>query len=310
MARCSYLGMPDDPTTAHEFASDGNLCYHALPAAPPNAAHQKAFCLADQHIYCPILLQAEKKPLPTNVILLENKVRFWENTSNRRVVPTVLVLLVVSLLVGVLSLTGILSPARAVREGPTTVKSDSPTIVATSSSLSIGSSDLTVEPTNNPNGTEVFCTPPDGWSVYTVIPTDSIYRLSLIYGVSVADLETANCLAEGDSIRPGDLIYVPLFLTSTPTVLILTNTSTPRPTSTSRIIPFYSATPTEENRPPPPAPTPIPPTASPQPSNTPVPPTPTTPFEPATPTSPPETIIPTEPTSAPETPETPTIASP
>ena len=293
MARCSYLGMPDDPTTALEFASDGNFCYHALPAAPPNAAHQKAFCLTDQHIYCPILLHAEKKPLPQNVALLKNKVSFWENPANRRIILTVLVLLFSSILVGVLSLTGILSAASAVPDGTITVNSDSPTIVATNNSLSIGSSDLTAEPTSDQNRTEVVCTPPDGWSLYTVIPTDSIYRLSLIFGISVAQLEAANCLAEGDSIRPGDLMYVPLFLTSTPTVIILTNTSTPRPTSTSRIIPFYSATPTEEFQSNPP--TPIPPTAPPQPTNTPVPPAPTTPPEPATPTSPPEPTATTAP---------------
>jgi hypothetical protein len=297
MTRCSYLGLQEDPTTALDFPSDGNFCQHALPAAPPSPAHQKAFCLSEQHISCPVFLLAEKRPLPEDAAFINNKPIQPKNSVYQ--LPVVLLLLIVATLGSFFAITGRPSPARVLAESNALLESAPTFDVLTGSSLSANSSDSMTEPTGTLNSTRIACPPPAGWELYTVIPTDSIYRLGLIFGISVTELEKANCL-ENAILRPGDQIYVPSIPTRTPLP-----TSTPRP----RYIPFYSPTPEEEEvKPNPPAsvpPTAVPPTALP--INTPIPAVPTSP--PAVkPTDPPKepTPIPAPTESKPDKPGKPT----
>ena len=136
-----------------------------------------------------------------------------------------------------------------------------------------------------PQPTVKVCGPPPGWVIYIVKPGDTLYRLSRILGVTVADLQLANCLSNPSAIQAGMPLYVP-FLPITPTF-------TPTRTSTKTSIP-PSITPV------PPSPTfthtPVPP------SFTPVPPTPTFTSEPPTETFTPSPI----PTDTPVPSETPT----
>ncbi|MBN1370589.1 MAG: LysM peptidoglycan-binding domain-containing protein [Anaerolineaceae bacterium] len=135
--------------------------------------------------------------------------------------------------------------------------------------------------------TQPRCGPPPGWVRYVVQPNDNLYRLSLAFGVSVQELQWANCLASPDVIRVGDTLWVP----NVPT-------RTPSPTATAPVIP-PSATPV--------TPSPVIPSATQSPTATPTEtptPTPTmTPTDTATPTP---TPTPTEtPTATPTL--TPTI---
>ena len=121
MTRCSYLGLENDPTTALDFPSDGNFCHHALPAAPPNPAHQKAFCLSAQHVSCPVFLLAQKRPLPENTALIENK-PVQPKTSISQF-PVVLFLLIVATLVSFIAIAGRFSAARVLAESSTYLES-------------------------------------------------------------------------------------------------------------------------------------------------------------------------------------------
>jgi LysM repeat protein len=96
----------------------------------------------------------------------------------------------------------------------------------------------------SPSATSKACGVHPGWVRYTIRRGDTIYGLSLAYGISMADLRYANCLTIGDVIIEGRQIWVP------------------------NVAPRYTATSTPK----PPSPTVVPPTAVP---TTPVPFTPT-----------------------------------
>jgi LysM repeat protein len=128
--------------------------------------------------------------------------------------------------------------------------------------------------------------PPAGWVLYTVQPGDTLYHIGLAHGVTVAQLQSANCLAS-TTIRSGQTLYVP----NVPTVTVWSTrtatsteelepsatfspepTDTPLPTATPTTqptdTPFPTDTPTDEPPPPPPTetstPIPLPPSPTPE----------------------------------------------
>ena len=60
--------------------------------------------------------------------------------------------------------------------------------------------------------TPLPCGQPYTWVVYYVQPGDTLYRLSQAYGVTVADLQRANCLGGSSLLHTGQQLYVPLGL--------------------------------------------------------------------------------------------------
>jgi LysM repeat protein len=55
----------------------------------------------------------------------------------------------------------------------------------------------------------VPCGSPYTWVVYIVRPGDSLFRLSQVYGVTVAELQQANCLGTTTTLHTGQVLYVP-----------------------------------------------------------------------------------------------------
>lgn len=98
---------------------------------------------------------------------------------------------------------------------------------------------LYVPPT--PTRTPVPCGPPRGWVTYVVQAGDTLYRLSQAHGVTVQQLQNANCLGSSTLIRTGQILYVPPGPTRTP-VTSRTPTPTSTPTGTSTL-PVPSVTP-------------------------------------------------------------------
>ncbi len=100
------------------------------------------------------------------------------------------------------------------------------------------------------------CGPPPSWILYTVQPGDNLFRLSLAFGVSVAELQFANCIADASELYAGQQIYVPNVATRTPPPSITvtpsktsppktsTPSGTPTPTPTASDTPVASDTPT------------------------------------------------------------------
>ena len=60
-----------------------------------------------------------------------------------------------------------------------------------------------------PTQTPASCGRPSGWIVYIVQSGDTLYRLSQAYGISVAQIQQANCLGSSTLIHVGQTLYVP-----------------------------------------------------------------------------------------------------
>jgi len=83
--------------------------------------------------------------------------------------------------------------------------------------------------------TAIICVPRSTWVYYTVQPGDTLYSLGQIYGVSVSELQVANCMGSSTNIRVGQKLLVPNVVpnyTPTPSV-----TPSPQPTATFTEIP-------------------------------------------------------------------------
>jgi LysM repeat protein len=57
--------------------------------------------------------------------------------------------------------------------------------------------------------TSIPCGPPSGWVYHIVRPGDNLFQISKIYGVSVSELQAANCMGSSTTIRVGQRLYVP-----------------------------------------------------------------------------------------------------
>ena len=110
---------------------------------------------------------------------------------------------------------------------------------------------------------EEKCGPPRGWVFYTVRRGDTLYRLSRLLGVSIGQLQQANCMGSGTGLRAGQQIYVP-FQPPPPATPAPTRTQ-PRPAPTRTQAPPTGAPPTQA------PPTQAPPTQAPPPAGPPPP---------------------------------------
>lgn len=83
-----------------------------------------------------------------------------------------------------------------------------------------------------PTQTSVPCGSPSTWIVYYLQPGDTLYRLSVAYGISVSELQRANCMGSSTRLHAGQAFYVPPWpmLPPPPTVPVVpieTITNTP-----------------------------------------------------------------------------------
>jgi LysM repeat protein len=88
--------------------------------------------------------------------------------------------------------------------------------------------------TRPPRKTVPSCGPPSGWVAYKVQTGDTLYRLSRLLNVSVAQLQQANCLGSSTIIRVGQSLWVPFMPpTSTATTGVLPTSASPTATLSS-----------------------------------------------------------------------------
>ncbi len=154
-----------------------------------------------------------------------------------------------------------------------------------------------VEPTATNTSTPILstaeqCGPPSSWVIYIIQSNDTLFELSILYNVSVPQLQVANCMGDSTRLITGTQFYVPFYLpttivgTATPTLTLIpftatniatiTVTNTRVPTLTYTITPLFTATNLVTNTAVAPTSTPILPTittTSPAPTLTPIPPT-------------------------------------
>lgn len=125
-----------------------------------------------------------------------------------------------------------------------------------------------------PTSTFIPCGAPFGWVRYTVRPGDNLYRISLLYRITLAELKQANCLTS-DFISVGQQLWVPNTVTSTPPATpINIEFPTETPALTETLPPTSTLEPPATSTEIPPSETPLPPTETPVPTETPLPPTP------------------------------------
>lgn len=126
-----------------------------------------------------------------------------------------------------------------------------------------------------PTVTVIPCGPPAGWiKAHIVQPGENLFRISLLYRTTVAQLQSANCMGASTIIHVGQALWVPNVPTSTPAVTATaTSTNTPLPataTPTFTITPDFGTPTFTATSAPPPTFTPSPaPTITPFPSPTP-----------------------------------------
>ncbi len=68
-----------------------------------------------------------------------------------------------------------------------------------------------------PTRTAGPCGPPPKWILYPVQPGDTLYRLSVMFAVSVEELQSANCMGTSTLLLVGEWIYVPPWAPILPT---------------------------------------------------------------------------------------------
>lgn len=216
---CPFLGLKEDGSTSLSFPSPGNHCYHSRPVSPVNAEHQNQFCLTSGHVNCPVFQAAHPISLPETLAIPREAPRTWRKTLTVGGIP-VLVALAAVMLTPWNGLSAWLSVRRNLpnTEGGKTQNWALLHVTGTPSAQ--------VENIPEDHLVPVNCPMPPGWTTYIVQPTDSLYRLSVIYGVSVGEIQQFNCMGNETAILPGQAIFLPIFSTSTP---VPTPTPTPAP---------------------------------------------------------------------------------
>jgi LysM repeat protein len=104
--------------------------------------------------------------------------------------------------------------AEALSPTPTAMPVASPEPTASPSSVPTGSPTVPPPP---PTSTPVPCGPLPGWVIYVVQSGDSLFRLALKTGTTVAQVQRANCLGNTTGIHAGQALYLP-FIPVPPTL--------------------------------------------------------------------------------------------
>jgi len=112
-----------------------------------------------------------------------------------------------------------------------------------------------------PTRTSIPCGPSPGWVRYTVQPGNTLTGLAQAFGVSLSQMQFANCMAPNQYyIAPGQSIWVPNLPTRTPratstatltpiSIIFPTITRSPTPSPTATGMPTGTNTPTATNVP-------------------------------------------------------------
>jgi hypothetical protein len=203
--RCPYLGLLDDPDTALDFPSLGNTCHRTARPAPINLIYQQNTCLTWQHLRCPVYRSAGAVRPPA-----------LPARRSQRVFPLILLPLAALLLAGagLAWSSGWIGTVRASETQPATKQAPGFNILDIPPEIT---SMPFVFPNPSSLPTPTACPPPDQWVAHKVRPSDTLFGLSIIYGVPLDVLQKANCLDSQYTLIPGQVIYIPAAPTAAPT---------------------------------------------------------------------------------------------
>jgi hypothetical protein len=72
VATCKFLGLKTDPRSLASYPSGANCCYGCTPESTPSLAHQREFCLSDNHKNCPVFSADNLTHMPEEYTLKSN----------------------------------------------------------------------------------------------------------------------------------------------------------------------------------------------------------------------------------------------
>lgn len=308
--QCPFLGLSNDPDTIVGFPSLRNRCHRIDSTESVRPEYQRSHCLTFNHRNCPVLLGEADSKLVAEITVVPWKRRTVVFAWG---VASVFAIIVVSIILfGGWQWAGAIDGSRgteskpAQQVAPPTQTVTSPSLTPTEITIAVPAA-TEVLPTNTllPTGTPeptstatqhrtststpatvqpTSCGAPAGWVVYTVQVGDTLSSIAATHGITLTQLQTANCLTSTE-IYVGQQLYVPgeSQATQIPTLTATeqatevppptatrypTDTPSPSDTSDPTLTPFDTSTNT-----PIPSPTPFPTiTDTPVPSNTAVPP--------------------------------------
>ncbi|MFZ6030694.1 MAG: LysM peptidoglycan-binding domain-containing protein [Chloroflexota bacterium] len=212
---CPFLGLADDPGTCKLFPSTHNCCQRARPVEAVALPHQAAYCLSVQHFRCPVFAGQAASALPAALRAAPRRWQGWHWGAAS------LVAFALAVLLGVLAWqSGLPQAGLPVVSEQTPARSATSTFTLPVAFSSTPNATVTVVSTATPSlqpptqgtfftVTPGVCRPPAGWIVYVIRTGDTLYRLSVYYGVSMRELQSANCMADATHLVAGRSLYVP-----------------------------------------------------------------------------------------------------
>jgi LysM repeat protein len=222
---CPFLGVLDDPETSLAFPSEMNYCHNATPPAAPKFDYQSTHCLVFAHLSCPVYKSGEKTSLPAELSLnghgSEARISLrgnWPLKALGGVLLAALIFFIGWFGVAGLSRVGSENGAAKTQSGLPALPLFSPqptrTIAPSRTATLAASPTSTPTPTlmaalTTPEPPGKVCGRPSNWVTYIIRAGDTLSRLSLAYGVSVAQLQNANCMGTSTVLHTGRVFYVP-----------------------------------------------------------------------------------------------------
>ncbi len=226
---CPFLGQIDDPETSLAFPSDQNYCHCATPPGVPRPDYQMSHCLTASFSACPVYAGKEKGPLPADIQLKANGGR-----GPIQIFPLLRILgaILIAVLVFMIGWFGVAGLSKSINESNVANTKAKIPVIATLTPFAPGVTQtlphfptLTQQPSDTPTETptppiilantskpappQTSCGRPASWTTYAVQPGDTLFRLSVAFGVSIADLQRANCMGTATVLHVGRILYVP-----------------------------------------------------------------------------------------------------
>lgn len=103
------------------------------------------------------------------------------------------------------------TPSPSAMPGPSVTRTPGPTSSPTATAS------VTPTPTATPARTPRACGPPANWVQVRLLPGETLYRLAVRYGTTIARLQQANCMGSSTILLDYQLFWVPPVMVISPT---------------------------------------------------------------------------------------------
>jgi len=307
--RCPFVGLCGDPDTVVAFASMRNCCNRVENPQPIRLSYQHSHCFNFDHRNCVVLVAEAPVDLPPDIAA--NPVKRRAAIVVGGIASLFVVVIAFMILFGGWQSAGAIDQDPGAGQTPTEILENAdilpvsltpttgqlvfseatPTLMAvtaTNEPLPTEAENTVIAPEvksatatkNPPTALPTTCGAPSGWEIYIVQVGDTLSSIAAAQGVSIQQLQNANCLTSA-AVYIGQRLYVPhaIKATSVPPTWTATNAPTATRIIPDTPVPTNTQVPTATEIPPQPTETDLP-----LPSDTPLPMPTSPPLPTATPT--------------------------